>query len=190
MHRNQPNFNSAYHLSLLHEKTRATRFVPSFYRKFVSIMDFHTNFSPSLALPDISKTSESDFESIDSTIPTKNQTKRSTNTSVRPFTDNARFHLVTSSNTKPKIKSVTTATPHPLQYPQSQYDYSSKVPKTKKKLIQTIFNFLVKKCTEKQPKKTKNEPEDDEIVPIPPGLFDINPFPTTLLENITRNCDK
>ena len=64
------------------------------------------------------------------------------------------------------------------------------VPKTKKKLIQTIFNFLVKKCTEKQPKKTKNEPEDDEIVPIPPGLFDINPFPTTLLENITRNCDK
>ena len=83
-------------------------------------MSFQTKTTPALVLLEQPTTLESDFESIASTIPTKIQIKLSNIDLVGPFTDNAGFHLVTiSGSTHPKIKSDTTAPPHPLRYTQS-----------------------------------------------------------------------
>ena len=49
-------------------------------------------------------------------------------------------------------------------------------------MIQTVFNFQVKKVPEKQQKQPNNEPDDDGIVPIPFGMFDTNPTTETLLK--------
>ena len=147
-------------------------------------MVFQSKYSPGLTLLDHTAPVESDSESVTSTIPTKNRNKPSKIDRVGPFTNNAGFHLVThSGNTQPKIKSITTAPPHPLQYPQEQYEYLSKAPKTKKKLIQTVLNFPVKKVPEKQSQESNNvSDDDDEVVPIPPGIFDTNPTTETVLE--------
>ena len=132
---------------VVHKKTRAKPFYQ--LRKYVSTMGFQTKTPPGLALLVQPTTIESDSEFIASTIPTQNRNKPSKIDHVGPFTDNAGFHLVThSGNTQPKIKSNTTAPPRPLRYPQEQYEYSSKVPKTKKKLIHTVLNFPVKKVPE------------------------------------------
>ena len=94
-------------------------------------MVFQAKYVPGLTLPDHTAPVESDFESVTSTIPTKNRNKPSKIDQVGPFTDNAGFHLVTHrGNTQPKLKSITTAPPRQLRYPQGQYEYSSKVPKT------------------------------------------------------------
>ena len=98
---------------VLHKKTRENPlFISS---EYVFTMDFQTKTSPGLALLEQPTTLESDFESIASTITTKNRNKPSKIDRVGPFTDNAGFHLVThSGNTQPKIKSNTTAPPRPL----------------------------------------------------------------------------
>ena len=63
------------------------------------MMDFETEtkYTPGWTLPDQSTTLESDFESVTSSIPTKIQTKPSKIDRVRPFNNNAGFHLVTNS---------------------------------------------------------------------------------------------
>ena len=112
-------------------------------------MGFQTKSSPGLTLLEQATTPESDSESIFSTIPTQIQPKPSKIDLIGPFTNNTGFHLVTSSNTQPKILIDTTAPPYPPRYPHSQYDYRAKVPKTRKKLIQTVLNFPLKKFTKK-----------------------------------------
>ena len=154
-------------------------------------MGFQLKSLPSLILPDRRSTPlESDSESIISTIPTKKQTKWSKNASVRPVNDNNGFHLVLSNNIQPKITSGTTAPPHPLRYPHIQYDYSSKVSKTKEKLIQTVLNSTVTKITKKQPKQPNDAPgiEIEIELPIPHGMFDTEPTPASVLETLNANA--
>jgi len=76
-----------------------------FHRKIVSTMGFQTAFVPGLTLPDRLTPSEPDFESVNSTIPTKNQLKRSKSHQVWPVNNkNDGYHLVSSSSTtQPKI---------------------------------------------------------------------------------------
>ena len=61
-------------------------------------MGFQTAFAPGLTLPDQLIPSESDSESVNSTIPTKNQLKRSKNAEVRLVNNNDKYHLVSSSS--------------------------------------------------------------------------------------------
>ena len=71
-----------------------------------------------MTLADLTTPVESDYKSVTSTIPTKNQLKPSKIDQVRLFQDNTGFHLVSSSNnTQPKISSNTHAPTHPSQYP-------------------------------------------------------------------------
>jgi len=104
---------------LLPREIRETAFKLPFSRKIDSTMGFQSTFAPSLTLPDRSTPLESDSESVTSAILTKNQLKRSKNDQVRLVNNNDGYHLVSSSsNTQPKITSVTTASPHPTRYPQ------------------------------------------------------------------------
>ena len=85
----------------------------SFYQKNDSVMDFQTKYIPSLTLLDQTARLESDSESVTSTILTKNQFKQFKNDSVRPVDKNDVYHLVSSINTQPKIRSNTPAPPSP-----------------------------------------------------------------------------
>ena len=78
--------------------TRETAVNLPFPRKIDSTMGFQSTFAPSLTLPDRSTPLESDSESITSTIPTKNQLKRSKNAQVRLVNNNDEYHLVSSSS--------------------------------------------------------------------------------------------
>mmetsp|Transcript_26990 Transcript_26990/g.30248 ORF Transcript_26990/g.30248 Transcript_26990/m.30248 type:complete len:185 (+) Transcript_26990:4409-4963(+) len=147
-------------------------------------MVFQTKYSPGLTLPDHTAPVKSDSDSVTSTIPTKNRNKPSKIDRVGPLTDNAGFHLVTCrGNTQPKLKSITTAPPRPLRYPQEKYESPSKVPKTEKRLIQSVLNFPVNKVPDKQSQEpNKASDDDDKFVPIPFDMCGTNPTTETLLE--------
>ena len=56
-------------------------------------MVFQTKYTPSIIVPDQSTTLESDSEPVPSTIPTKNQLKRSKNDQVQLVNNNNEYHL-------------------------------------------------------------------------------------------------
>ena len=99
-------------------KTREVALCRPFQRKTVSIMVLKSNIPQGMTLVGFTTPVESDSESVTSTISTKNQFKPSQIDQLRPINNNDGYHLVSSSsNTQPKITSVTTAPPHPPRYP-------------------------------------------------------------------------
>jgi len=65
-------------------------------------MGFQTKYTPILTLPARSTPLESDSESV-TTIPTKNQIKRSKNAPVRPVNNNDGYHLVDKFQIKQRV---------------------------------------------------------------------------------------
>ena len=146
-------------------------------------MVIKTKYSLGLIFPDDTAPVEPDFESVTSTIPTKNQNKPPRIEQVGPFIDYAGFRLVTNSGTtQPKIKTNSHAPLRPIHYsqvvirkdPPGQYQEGTTPPTLKLPVSTTVYK--------PQRYATTPDAEDDEIVPE--GMLTNDSTSKTVLEPI------